>query len=128
MSEKINEYDSFIDLINKCEEETSKILEERNDIKNNLKKLKNIKKFLVSSFVLTCLIKFPKVYNYDYLLNCIAMIIEYMVWIDVDSKEFINEMKLDSTYFIQDFRTEVTLNATKQFLEDEKRKVLVKGK
>lgn len=128
MSEKIDNYDSFIDLINKCEEETNKILEERNDIKNNLKKLKNIKKFLVSSFVLTCFIKFPKVYNYDYLLNCIVMIIEYMAWLVVDSKEFINEMKLDSTYIIQDFRTQTTLNATKQFLEDEKEKILVKRK
>lgn len=128
MNEKIDNYDSFIDLINKCEEETSKILEKRNDIKNNLKKLKNIKKFLVLSFVLTCFIKFPKVYNYDYLLNCIVMIIEYMAWLVVDSKVFVNEMKLDSTYILQDFRTQTTLNATKQFLEDEKEKIFVKKK
>lgn len=123
-----NKFDNIVGLIDGYQEKNSEIFENRNKIKNELNNLNNAKRVVMLSIILSCLIKFPKVYNYDFLLNFIAVILESISLIVIDSKRFILENELESTYIIQDLGAEITLDAPKQFLEDEKRKVLVKGK
>ena len=123
-----NKFDNIVGLIDGYQEKNSEIFENRNKIKNELNNLNNAKRVVMLSIILSCLIKFPKVYNYDFLLNFIAVILESISLIVIDSKRFILENELESSYIIQDFRTEATLNSTKQLFEDEKEKISVKRK
>lgn len=120
-------YDSVISLIENCQEKNNEISKQRDKFKKELEKLKNANRVVILLFILTCLIKFPKVYNYDFLLNFIAVILEAIAGLVIDTKNFLTETELNSTYIIQDFTAEMTLDATKNFLEEEK-KALVKVK
>jgi len=117
-----------ITLIDKCQDDNNELIEYRNKIKKEIKRLEASKYFLAFAFVFTCFVKFPKVYNYDYLLNHIAIILELMAGFAVDCGRYVDKMVLDMTYETQDFVTEVNLDAAKEVLEEEKEKTLVKVK
>jgi len=125
--EKEEKIERAIALIDKCQDDDADdIIEYRNKLKKEMNNLKKAKYCLMLALAFTCFVKFPKVYNYDYLLNHIAIILELMAGLAVDSRRYVDKMVLDMTYNTQNFVTEVNLDAAKEVLEEEK--VLVKVK
>jgi len=125
--EKEEKIERAIALIDKCQDDDADdIIEYRNKLKKEMNNLKKAKYCLMLALAFTCFVKFPKVYNYDYLLNHIAIILELMAGLAVDSRRYVDKMVLDMTYDAQGFVTEVNLDAAKEVLEEEK--VLVKVK
>ena len=126
--EKEENIERAIALIDKCQDDNIELIEYRNKLKKEMNNLKKAKYCLMLALAFTCFVKFPKVYNYDFLLNHIAIILELMAGFAVDSRRYVDKMVLDMTYDTQGFVTEVNLDAAKEVLEEEKEKTLVKVK
>ena len=121
-------YERAIALIENCQENNKELTEYRDKLKKEMNNLKKAKYCLMLALAFSCFVKFPKVYNYDFLLNHIAIILELMAGFAVDCRRYVDKMVLDLTYETQDFVTEINLDAAKEVLEEEKEKVLVKVK
>ena len=121
-----NRYDSLISFIDEYKAGHAEIIDHREVVLNKLKRLKNAKRIVWLLMLVSILVKFPKVYNYDFLLNYISLILEVIALFVINSTKAVSEFDLDLTYSLQNFETEIVLDVTKDFLEEEKSRVKVK--
>ena len=78
--EKEENIERAIALIDKCQDDNNELIEYRNKLKKEMNNLKKAKYCLMLALAFTCFVKFPKVYNYDFLLNHITIILELIIF------------------------------------------------
>lgn len=59
-------------------------------------------------------------------MNYISLILEVIALFIINSKKAVSEFDLDLTYSLQNFETEIVIDVTKDFLEEEKVRIKVK--
>ena len=85
--------------------------------KMKLSKVKNYKRLVILFIILSILVKFPKFYSYDFLLNFISLIINNILLLILDIKEGNLKLEQNLLNVCKDNNTELSLKITKELIK-----------